>query len=143
MRDILLAIHEKYAKKIINGTKEIELRKTFPDVDLDTKIFMYITGGSREVYSYFTCRVFRADLDNLYKKAMNRNCGLSKDEFYSYYSGKSCGVGLLIYRVATVSPITWKKVWPQNYLYLSDKDSELLYNNPYLTVINVRNYDDK
>lgn len=43
MKAILMAIHPKWCEKIFNGSKTIEVRKTFPNLKMPFKVYVYQT----------------------------------------------------------------------------------------------------
>ena len=47
MRSILLSIKPKWAAKILNGEKTIEIRKTYPKCDLPIDVYIYCTKDNK------------------------------------------------------------------------------------------------
>lgn len=45
MKSIMLSIKPKIVKKILNGEKTIEIRKTRPKCELPVKVYIYCSGG--------------------------------------------------------------------------------------------------
>ena len=58
---ILISINPKWVKKILNGEKTLEIRKTMPKCDLPIDVYIYCTKGNG-VKDFIT--MYKRDLSN-------------------------------------------------------------------------------
>lgn len=149
---LLVSIHPKYAKKIIEGKKTVELRKVAPkQVQPGNFMLIYVTSPIKEIWG--VCRIARIHEEEPSKlwSRLGHLTGISHKEFDEYYRYKTNGFGIEIVDFKTVQP---KSIDlddlrelipgfspPQTYSYV---DYELLQSekfNGLLTSEMVNNYD--
>lgn len=111
MKSVLLSIRPEWCDKIIAGQKTIEIRKTFPDLTLPFKVYIYETKSKNlggKVIGEFLCddifpiRVFdNGSIQDYNRYSMNKSC-VPYDAISEYIGRNKVGYGwqisnLLIY----------------------------------------------
>ncbi|MHC1781243.1 MAG: ASCH domain-containing protein [Anaerolineaceae bacterium] len=133
---LLLSLRPKYAKQVFSGTKKIELRRVKPKLNEGDTVLVYVSSPVKQVWGTFTvARIIDKPIRELWALVENE-AGISKDEFYRYYSGVDHGYGIYIKDIKSIfQPIDLhliKEQWsnfhpPQSYQYLShDQLNEFL-----------------
>lgn len=138
-KNLLISIHPKPIKKIISGSKDIEIRKTKPNIKKGDNVWGYATRPESSLKVKFECGgVIECEKSNFWLEYGSR-IGITKDEFESYLSGKMMVYGIIVSNLTVfdVSLVALKQIPafeyfqpPQGFYYLSDDQiSEL---NKYL-----------
>jgi predicted transcriptional regulator len=132
MTDIILSIHPKWAKKIYNGEKTVEVRKTEPDwfsssPGLRTLIYLYETTPIKKitglVFLHWSSREDKAVIENCWKYPNNRivreSC-LTREELVKYSNGKDLYLWELKDPFKFDTPQDIKGSVPQSWRYLKE-----------------------
>jgi predicted transcriptional regulator len=92
---ILLSIRPKYAKKIFDGSKTVELRKVRPKrIGSGTLILVYVSSPIKSLVGAFKVdRITEKPLNALWNVVRNK-AGITREEFDTYYAGTSTGVAI-------------------------------------------------
>jgi predicted transcriptional regulator len=124
-RAVLVSIHPRFASAISSGTKTVELRRKFPEVQPGTVLVIYVTLPVGAVVGVAIIeRVDRGPPAELWE-AIEFAAGVSRDEFDRYFKGSdvACAVRLRCYsplpravRLAELSSVELKA--PQSFRYL-------------------------
>ena len=124
---VLLSIRPEYAKKIFDGTKTVELRRTCPRVTKNDLILVYVSSPVKALVGFLkVSHIIKETPENLWL-LVGPYAGVSKLEFDNYYSGAAIGFALSINRVRklnnAVSLEQLKVKWPgflapQSYRYI-------------------------
>lgn len=134
-RDILFSVRPKYASKILDGQKTIELRRKFPEHGAGGAMaLIYSSSPIRAIvgYAHIKC-VVKLPIAQIWKHYGAAAC-ISKKDFYTYFSGLKFGFAILFDRVRPFKrPINASDleaqfgiVPPQSYRYVSGDFVELL-----------------
>jgi predicted transcriptional regulator len=130
---ILMSIRPKYANKIFDGTKTVELRRIKPKtLDSGDLILVYVSSPIKSLVGAFrVARVVEKPLPSLWK-AVKDHAGVSYKEFLRYYEGVQLGVAIFIKDVWILpKPIHLSDLQkeesgfypPQNFQYTSIKQT--------------------
>lgn len=93
---ILLSIQPRFAEKIFERTKTVELRRVCPKVSKGDIALVYVSSPVKALYGAFTIeRVITMAPDKLWHE-VKHIAGVSRAEFDSYYEGAETGVGIFI-----------------------------------------------
>jgi len=94
---ILLSVKPKYAQKIFNGEKNIELRRIKPKrMRTGSLVVVYASSPIKMILGIFcVSRIETIDLKNLNSSIPNRAC-VSNEEAKEYFSGKDEGYAIHI-----------------------------------------------
>lgn len=120
---VLLSIKPEFAKKIFDGTKKFEFRKTiFKNKNVKT-VIVYASSPVQKVIGEFEIEeILSLDLDTLWNKTRDYS-GISEDFFYEYFAQKEVGYAIKIKKVIKYKEP--KKLWdefnifpPQSFAYL-------------------------
>jgi len=97
---ILLSINPRYAKKIFEGTKTVELRRVRPrEIKSGSLGLIYVSSPIKSLAGAFTIKqIAEKPLRDLWEIVKNK-AGVTLDEYYSYYYGISTGVGIFFDKV--------------------------------------------
>jgi len=93
-RSVLISVKEIYAQKIKCGEKRVELRRCFPLSGNVGRVYIYVSAPIKRIVGFFVVdKILRLPVDDLWEAA-GGSSSLSKDEFYTYFSGKDHGVSV-------------------------------------------------
>lgn len=125
---LLISIHPKYAAKIFEGTKTVELRRAFPSARPINMIVVYVTTPVKAVAGVIRVERVVAHSPRGLWTIVKDKAGVTRQEFSEYYSGTDIGYGIFIKDVVELArPIplsALRDCWgnfqpPQSYRYLS------------------------
>lgn len=126
---LLISIKPQYVKEILNGNKEIELRKSIPkEVGLSDYILIYSTYPEMALVALCRIKEIIIDSPNNIWKNYSSKLGISFDEYNQYYANNSRAVGIEIHdlepfdkkiSLKQIRRITPNFSPPQTYKYLS------------------------
>lgn len=134
-KTLLLSIRPKYATKIFDGQKKVELRKVRPKLFPGDIVLVYVSSPIKELQGTFVVdRIREATPEELWNEVKNI-AGVSKQEFDDYYSESEKSYGIFLRTPQTlVNPISLpdlRKLWknfhpPQSYRYLSNLELNMI-----------------
>ncbi len=120
---VLLSIKPNFAEQIFNGSKTYEFRRTiFKNKNIRT-VVVYVSSPIQQVIGEFEIgEIIYASLPNLWKKTQF-TAGLSKKQFYKYFSDKEKGYAIEIKKIRKYrKPLSLKQDFrvnpPQSFIYL-------------------------
>ena len=132
---LLLSIHEKYATKIFDGRKTVELRRLKPRLNPGDLIVVYVTSPRKEIVGVLeVAKVLALPPDLLWKVVSNKS-GLTSDEFYGYFEDAPLGFAIFVgkydYFSKSLALDLLREKWsgfspPQGYKYLDSDEIRLL-----------------
>lgn len=83
---LLISIKPQYAKKIFNGEKTIELRKSSPlRAGIDSYMLIYVTAPVKELWGICKIKNIIKDNPDVLWEKFGHETGISKDEYDDYY----------------------------------------------------------
>lgn len=93
---ILISIQPRFAEKIFERTKAVELRRVRPKVNKGDVVLVYVSSPVKALYGAFSIeRVIATSPAKLWEE-VKYIAGVSRAEFDSYYEGAEVGVGIFI-----------------------------------------------
>ena len=131
--NIFLSINPKYTKKIFNGKKTVELRKSLPKKLMKgDEALIYATSPVKMLVGAFLVDSFTfKPLKELWLQVQAR-AGISYTDFYEYYQGREFGAAIFFNRVCEFDnpiPVLNLKnegfVIPQSFRYV--KNDEMVF----------------
>lgn len=113
---LLLSIKPKYADKIFNGAKTVELRRICPKVIEGDLVLVYASSPVKALVGEFEVgKIIEARPKLLWKKVHNYAC-INRKEFNSYYTGAIVGYGIFLKKAWRLTkPVhleNLKEEWP-------------------------------
>jgi predicted transcriptional regulator len=93
---LLLSIKPEYVQRILDGQKTIELRKTRPQIQEGDFILVYASSPKKSLIGWFEVRDIVCDAPKTLWKKVQKEAGVTKQEFDSYYQNSTLGVGICI-----------------------------------------------
>ncbi len=134
-RALLLSIKPRFADAIFAKTKRVELRRVKPKVGPGDLVLVYVSAPRSTLEGAFEVeRVFSETPAKLWQH-VQRQSGVTKAEFDTYFSGRDIAYGIVIRRVWMLAPVSlavMRKVRirpPQSYQYLEPIQTERLVAN--------------
>ena len=134
-KTLLISIKPKYATKIFDGSKRVELRKTKPRLSGGDQVMIYVSSPTKELRGSFRVqRIIIKPIEELWEFVCN-DAGVTKAEFYNYYGNSKKGYGIFFESVEQIKqPVKLEKlrtIWsnfhpPQTYRYLSASETNLI-----------------
>jgi predicted transcriptional regulator len=141
-RDILVSIRPRYASKILDGKKTVELRRKFPQAAVvGATALIYSSSPVRAVVGYAQIRrVLKLPVPEIWKEHGAAAC-LSKSAFDAYFADREFGFAILFERVRSlkkqIEAIDLKTqfgiVPPQSYRYVTEECVALLSDERFQT----------
>ena len=132
---ILLSIQPRFADKIFEGTKTVELRRTVPKYHKNQIVILYVSNPVKAIVGGFQfSHILEENLTELWKNVKDV-AGVTYEQFCNYYSGVDNGYGIFIDRVWKYdNPLSLDVLRnllinfspPQNFRYLCNKQAENL-----------------
>jgi predicted transcriptional regulator len=132
---LLLSIHERYAVKIFDGSKTVELRRLKPKLSSGDLIVVYVTSPKKEIVGVLeVAKVIASPPKDLWKKVSSRS-GVTLSEFNSYFDNATVGFAIFVrkydYFVEPLKLNVIREKWsnfkpPQGYKYLLEEEITLL-----------------
>jgi predicted transcriptional regulator len=127
-RAVLLSIKPRYADLILAGTKQVELRRSWPSNDIGVMVLYSSAPIQKLVGVAYVDRVEEADIPALWALAKKHGGGVSKAELVEYFAGKQFAYGVMIRSVRAASRSVDPKdlfpnfVPPQSFQYLAPEE---------------------
>lgn len=120
---VLLSVKPKFAKRIFDGSKKYEYRKTiFRRQDVDG-VVVYASSPVKLVIGEFDIEEILHDYVGTLWMKTAANAGLSRDSFFEYFGGRSRGYAIKIktmrmYHVPLLLNHLMVSTPPQSFCYL-------------------------
>lgn len=93
---LLISIRPKFVELIFEGFKTVELRRVRPRLQAGDSVVVYASGSTMAIVGGFEVEgVTEATPKYIWQK-YNGGSGLQKDEFNSYFDGKTTGYAIQI-----------------------------------------------
>lgn len=83
--EILISVKEQYATNIFSGEKTVELRKRRPNIVSGTRIWIYVTAPTAEIWGYANLVDIKSAPPTVIWDELGSQTGLSKREFDDYF----------------------------------------------------------
>lgn len=123
----ILSIHPEYARKIWQGEKKVELRKSKPRIEKNALLLLYTTAPKKAITGLTTVEaVVKRPLQPLWEEVEGVTGGTQED-FFRYFQGQREGVAIFLGHLWPLTePLSLVQIRelepgfhpPQNYLYL-------------------------
>lgn len=127
---LFIAVKPEYAKKLISGEKDIELRKTKPHVQAGDYAIIYASAPAKVVLGYGKIkRIILCSPQEMWANFSTR-LGIKEQDFLVYYSGSDKSVGIEFEMIKSINPISLDELRrvdpsfhpPQIYRYVSNEE---------------------
>ena len=93
--DVILAIKPEFAKKIFDGQKRFEFRKSIWVKDVK-RVYLYVVLPLQKIVGYFTIEeILSGDPSHLWS-VCNHSAGIIKKEYFTYFHDKPFGYAIKI-----------------------------------------------
>jgi len=131
---LLLSIRPKYARKIFQGTKQVELRRVRPNIQCGDYILVYVTSPVKALEGILQVDHVIEDHPTKLWEVVENGAGVSFDEFNAYFNGAELGFGIFLKEARRIqNPISLEKLRktlvnfhpPQTYRYLRPNEVEI------------------
>ncbi|OUL30206.1 ASCH domain-containing protein [Nostoc sp. 106C] len=134
-RVLLLSVRPKYAYKIFEGIKEVELRRTRPRLQEGDLVIVYASSPKKALMGAFNVdKIVQKPLEDLWNE-VSEKAAISHSEFCSYYNGLSVGCGIFLNKIyyfpQPVELERLRQAWsdfrpPQSYRYLKPTEVNIV-----------------
>jgi predicted transcriptional regulator len=128
---LLLSIRPKFAERILDGRKSVELRRVRPLVPEGAVLLIYVSSPVKALRAISTVQcVTSAQPDELWRSVRDK-VGLTRTEFDNYFSGAEEAFAIHLGRIHRLSPpfglAELRKLWPnlsppQVYRYFTEHE---------------------
>ena len=111
--DVIISIKPQYVKRILDGIKNFEYRKSVPKQRFN-RVYIYESAPTKKIVAYFKVkRIFSASPNAIWNDTFGQS-GLSRKDFDSYFLGKENAYALEISELHVFKqPISPQKLWPE------------------------------
>lgn len=120
----LLSIHPTYARRLLDKTKSVELRKTKLCKDV-RYVVIYSTSPVQKIVGYFSVAQITVDLPSKIWSKYSQTSGIKRTDFFSYYKGSKQSVAIevdQVYKLCNPTPLSIlgsRIKPPQSFQYLN------------------------
>lgn len=127
---LFIAVKPEYAKKLITGQKDIELRKTKPKVQSGDYVIIYASAPAKAVLGFgIVKKIIECAPQEMWKQYSER-LGINYDGFLSYYQNSDKSIGIEFERIKAIPPISLAELRrvdpnfhpPQIYRYITNEE---------------------
>lgn len=94
-RVALMAIHERYADAIMDGTKQVEFRKRRLADDIET-VWVYATAPVSKVIGHFSVHEIVSGTPEAIWERFGSMGVIEHDDFFDYYDGRVTAVAIVV-----------------------------------------------
>ena len=121
--DVLISIKHEFARKIYNGTKLIELRKKYPNIEKYTYCWIYEPEPIGLITGYYIINDIIDRTPERMWELFHDALGIDKERYDNYYTGRQHAYGMIIdLAVKLTIPMALREFGltrpPQSYLFL-------------------------
>ena len=134
-KTLLLSIRPKYAEKIFDGSKSVELRKVRPSIKPGDTVYVYVSSPVKELKGTFTVtHITEGPIEHIWNH-VRYDAGVTRAEFDEYYQESTTGYAIhLKAPFRTANPLKLadlRRLWngfhpPQGYKYLDQSEISLI-----------------
>lgn len=134
---ILFSIRPRYANKILQGNKTVELRRNCPRAKKDDLVLIYASSPMKALIGAFKVdRIVEKPPQDLWH-IVKQYAAISRKEFDAYYTGAPVGFGIFFNEVHGFrEPVKLQRLrewWssfhpPQRYCYLTKERVKAIYS---------------
>lgn len=97
---LIISVKPKYAEKIIEGKKTIELRKCAPKrVSKNDRLLLYVTSPVKELWGLYKIKEIIVEEPKKFWELYGHKTGISENEFENYYKNSSKAFGIEIVEI--------------------------------------------
>lgn len=127
---LFIAVKPEYAKKLISGEKDIELRKTKPHVQAGDYAIIYASAPAKVVLGYGKIkRIILCSPQEMWANFSTR-LGINEQDYLMYYKNSNRSVGIEFEMIKPINPISLAELRrvdpnfhpPQIYRYVTNED---------------------
>jgi predicted transcriptional regulator len=93
---ILFSVRPKFAERIFNGTKTVELRRVRPTVLSGELALVYVTSPTKELQGAFEVSGVLSEAPSTLWKKVSKGAGVTRKEFFAYFEGKKLAHAIMI-----------------------------------------------
>lgn len=140
-RAALLSIKPKYASMILDGSKTVELRRSWPSQEIGVLILYASSPVKKIVGLAYVEKTIECDLDELWAISSTHGGGVSYQELKDYMTGKRRAFGVIINKVVVAqNPLDPKSIFkdfypPQSISLASSSDFQLIIDSMFSSEI--------
>ncbi|MHA1812007.1 MAG: ASCH domain-containing protein [Candidatus Thorarchaeota archaeon] len=129
-RTLLLSVQPRYAERILDGEKTVELRKVRPNVKPGDAVILYVSSPIKEIKAVATVEEVTSAHPNQLWERIADDAGVSSCEFFEYFADKEVGHAIRFGKLRALDrPIALSKLrscWPnfhppQVHLYITEE----------------------
>lgn len=126
---LFIAVKPEYAKKLISGEKDIELRKTKPHVQAGDYAIIYASAPAKVVLGYGKIkRIILCSPQEMWANFSSR-LGINEQDYLMYYKNSNRSVGIEFEMIKQINPISLAELRrvdpnfhpPQIYRYVTNE----------------------
>ena len=131
---LFIAVKPEYAKKLISGEKDIELRKTKPHVQAGDYAIIYASAPAKVVLGYGKIkRIILCSPQEMWANFSTR-LGINEQDYLMYYKNSNRSVGIEFEMIKQINPISLAELRrvdpnfhpPQIYRYVTNEDIHMV-----------------
>lgn len=101
---VILSIKPEYARRIANGTKTIELRRSPMGLESGDVVLVYISAPDQSIAFWFRIdRIESLEVEEMWRKHHQR-LGIEREPYLAYFAGASTATGLHVGEVQCLTP---------------------------------------
>ncbi|MBQ4441882.1 MAG: ASCH domain-containing protein [Bacteroidales bacterium] len=126
---LFIAVKPEYAYKLISGEKDIELRKTKPNVRQGDYVIIYASAPEKAIIGFGIIKGLILCSPKEMWVSYSDRLGIDEQRFLSYYENSNKSVGIELEKIKAINPIGLEELRsfapnfhpPQIYRYITNE----------------------
>lgn len=127
---LFIAVKPEYANKLVLGQKDIELRKTRPQIHQGDYVIIYASAPVKAVIGFGKVKnIIECSPNEMWTKHSMR-LGIMQQDFDSYYANHKKSIGIEFEKIKPITPISLEELKkvdsnfhpPQIYRYVTNEE---------------------
>ncbi len=127
---LFISVKPEYAKKLVSGQKDIELRKIKPHVQQGDYVIIYASAPIKAILGMGKIKSIIECSPSFLWENYSERLGITRTNYFSYYDGHQKSVGIELEMIKPIIPIELVELKqidpnfhpPQIYRYITNED---------------------
>jgi predicted transcriptional regulator len=100
---LFISIKEQYVNRIFDGTKQIELRKSRPNVNMGDHVIIYCTSPVKAIVGVAKVQSVISHTPQQMWKLHSKRLGIERSDYFNYYEHVDKAIGIVLSDVERLS----------------------------------------
>lgn len=105
MKTVIMSIKPTYARRIFEGTKRFELRRSAIKLDPGDRVIVYESAPTKAVVGSFLVEDVVRDGPHALWRRHRKAFGIAKGDYFAYFEGRDTAHAIRVAMVESVAPV--------------------------------------